>query len=67
MTAAQFEELTPAEAEDLLRTRLRRFLDAGADPSGALLLAAQVDIGIEPVLELLAQGCPATLALRILL
>jgi hypothetical protein len=67
MTAAQFEKLTAAEAEDLLRTRLRRFLDAGADPSGALLLAAQVDIGIEPALELLAQGCPAMLALRILL
>jgi hypothetical protein len=67
MTAAQFEELTPAEAEDLLRRRLRRFLDAGADPSGALLLAAQVDIGVDAALALLAQGCPATLALRILL
>jgi hypothetical protein len=67
MTAAQFEQLTPAEAEGLLRFRLRRFLDAGADPSGALLLAAQVDIGLEPALELLSQGCPAILALRILL
>ncbi|HYX88388.1 MAG TPA: hypothetical protein VE753_03375 [Gaiellaceae bacterium] len=67
MTAAQFEELTPNEAEDLLRWRLRRLLDAGAEPTGALLLAAQVDIGLEPALELLAQGCSAELALRILL
>jgi hypothetical protein len=67
MTAAQFEELTPAEAEDLLRRRLRRLLDAGADPAGGLLLAAQVDIGIEAAVELLSQGCSAQLALRILL
>jgi hypothetical protein len=67
MTAAQFEDLTPAEAEDLLRWRLRRLLDAGADPAGGLLLAARVDIGLEPAMELLTQGCPATLALRILL
>jgi hypothetical protein len=67
MTAAQFEELTPAEAEELLRSRLRRFLDAGADPAGALLLAAQVDIGLEAAVELLSQGCSARLALRILL
>jgi hypothetical protein len=67
MTAAQFEDLTPAEAEDLLRWRLRRLLDAGADPAGALLLAAQVEIGIQPAVELITQGCSAQLALRILL
>jgi hypothetical protein len=67
MTAAQFEDLTPNEAENLLRWRLRRLLDAGADPAGGLLLAAQVDIGLEPAIELLSQGCPAQLALRILL
>jgi hypothetical protein len=67
MTAAQFEELTPAEAEDLLRSRLRRLLDAGADPAGALLLAARVEIGIGPAVELITQGCSAELALRILL
>jgi hypothetical protein len=67
MTAAQFEQLTPEEAEDLLRWRLRRLLDAGAEPAGALLLAAQVDIGIEPAVALLVQGCPAELALKILL
>ena len=56
MTAAQFEQLTPEEAEDLLRWRLRRLLDAGAEPAGALLLAAQVDIGIEAAVALLVQG-----------
>ena len=67
MTAAQFEQLTAEEAEGLLRWRLQRFLDAGAEPSGAVILAAQVDIGLEPAIELLAQGCSAELALRILL
>ncbi|HYX87917.1 MAG TPA: hypothetical protein VE753_00975 [Gaiellaceae bacterium] len=67
MTAAQFEHLTPGEAEELLRFRLRRLLDAGADPTGALLLAVQVEIGLEPAIELLKQGCSAEVALRILL
>jgi hypothetical protein len=31
--------------ECLLRQRLRRFLEAGADPGGALLLAAQIEVG----------------------
>ena len=67
MTAAQFEQLTSAEAENLLRYRLQRFLEAGADPTGALLLAAQVDIGVGAAIDLLAQGCTAELTLRILL
>jgi hypothetical protein len=66
VTAAQFEQLTTAEAEDLLRRRLRLFLDAGASPGGALLLAAQVEIPDEAALELLHRGCPAELVLRIL-
>ena len=55
------------ERKGYLLLRLRRLLDAGADPAGGLLLATQVDIGLEPAIELLHQGCPAELALRILL
>src|SRR6266536_5341450 len=67
VTAAQFEQLTSAEAEGLLRHRLREFLDAGAAPGGALLLAAQVEIELDAALGLLMQGCSAELTLRILL
>jgi hypothetical protein len=67
VTAAQFEQLTPTEVEGLLRHRLREFLDAGAAPGGALLLAAQVEIDVDAAIDLLSRGCSAELTLRILL
>ena len=66
MTAAEFERLTAAEAECLLRRRLRMFLAAGAAPCGALLLAAQVEVPETAAVELLRQGLSADLALRLL-
>lgn len=66
MTAAEFEFLTAAEAECLLRRRLRLFVDAGASPSSALLLAAQVEIPEEEALQLLERGLSGDLALRLL-
>lgn len=66
MTAAEFEHLTNHEAECLLRTRLHRFLAAGASPSHALLLAAQVEIAEEDVVQLLDEGFSAVLTLRLL-
>ena len=56
MTAAEFELLADAEAECLLRRRLRTFLAAGADPCEALILAAQVEVSEDAVVELLRQG-----------
>ena len=66
MTAAEFEQLTAPEAEGLLRGRLRSFLDAGAAPCEALLLAAQVEVAEGAALQLLQQGLSADLALRLL-
>ena len=66
MTAAEFEQLTAPEAECLLRARLRSFLDAGAAPCEALLLAAQVEVAEGAALQLLQQGLSADLALRLL-
>jgi hypothetical protein len=66
VTAAEFERLTAAEAECLLRRRLRLFLAAGAAPCGALLLAAQVEIAEDAAAQLLRQGLSADLALRLL-
>jgi hypothetical protein len=66
VTAAEFEQLTALEAECLLRGRLRSFLDAGAAPCEALLLAAQVEVAEEAALQLLQQGLSADLALRLL-
>jgi hypothetical protein len=66
VTAAEFELLTTPEVECLLRERLRRFLEAGADPTGALLLAAQVEISEDAAAAALEQGLSAQLALRLL-
>ena len=66
MTAAEFEHLTAAEAECLLRRRLHLFVDAGAPPCAALLLAAQVEIPAEAALELLERGLSVDLTLRLL-
>jgi hypothetical protein len=66
VTSAEFEHLSANEAECLLRRRLRLFLDAGAAPCGALLLAAQVEVAEEEALYLLRQGLSADLTLRLL-
>ena len=66
MTAAEFEQLTAAEAECVLRVRLRAFLQAGAAPCGALLLAAQVEIPADEAVRYLQQGLSAQLVLRLL-
>jgi hypothetical protein len=66
VTAAEFELLTAPEVECLLRQRLRRFLEAGADPSGALLLAAQIEVSEDAAVAALKQGLSAQIALRLL-
>lgn len=66
VTAAEFELLTTDEAECLLRRRLRLFLDAGASPCGALVLAAQVEVPEEEAVQLLRQGLSVDLTLRLL-
>jgi hypothetical protein len=66
VTAAEFEHLTVAEAEDVLRVRLRLFLSAGADLTGALRLAARVEIPQETASQLLRLGFPAETTLRLL-
>ena len=66
MTAAEFEHLTATEAECLLRGRLRLFLAEGAAPSGALLLAAHVEVADDAAVQLLRQGLSADLTFRLL-
>ena len=66
MTAADYERLTTAEAECLLRRRLNIFVNAGATPCAALLLAAQVEVSEQAAVELLEQGFSVDLTLRVL-
>ena len=66
MTVTEFEHLTAAEAECLLLRRLNIFVDAGAAPCAALLLAAHVEVPEQKAVQLLEQGLSADLALRLL-
>jgi hypothetical protein len=66
VTAAEFEQLTAAEAECLLCERLRLFVAAGAEPCEALLLAAQIEIDGKAIVQLLNEGFSADLTLRLL-
>jgi hypothetical protein len=66
VTAAEFELLTAAEAECLLRRRLHLFVNAGAPVCAALLLAAQVEVSAEEAVVLLEQGFSVDLTLRLL-
>jgi len=66
VTAAEFELLTAAEAECLLRRRLNLFVNAGATPCAALLLAAQVEVPEEEAVRFLEFGFTVDLTLRLL-
>ncbi len=40
---------------------------AGYDPAGAVELAARMDVDLHGAIQMLERGCPADLALQILL
>lgn len=67
MTAAQFEIIGEDEAEMILRWRFDELVRAGYDVGTALLLASHVEIDLHDASALARRGCPADIALRILL
>jgi len=66
MTAAQFELLGAAEAEELLRARFESLIWHGFPPGDALLLASHPDIELLDAIVLLQRGCPPDLVLVLL-
>ena len=66
MTEAEFDRLTDDQTVCLLRRRFRLFLDAGAEFSCALILAAQIEVDEEAAIQLLRQGLGVDLTLRLL-
>jgi hypothetical protein len=67
MTAAQFELLDEAQAQQILSWRFDALTRAGYDASDALVLATRVEIDLHVATDLLTHGCPVSTALRILL
>jgi hypothetical protein len=67
MTAAQFEQIGTAEADEVLRWRFDELVRVGYDTSDARVLAAHAEVDLHQAVELLRRGCPKATALLILL
>jgi hypothetical protein len=67
MPAAEIGTRDATEVERIERWRAEALERAGYEPRAARELAARLDIDLHIAADLLAQGCPQDLALRILL
>jgi len=66
MPAAE-AHVNESEIERIERWRAGELVRAGYDTSGAAAVAARHDIDLHVAADLIAQGCPPELALKILL
>jgi len=67
MTAAEAETRDGTEIERIERWRAEALERAGYEPRAAHEIAARLDVDLHQATDLLAQGCPQEIALRILL
>jgi hypothetical protein len=65
MSAVQ--EIIETESERVERWRAEELMRAGFDPAAAVGLAASLEVDLHSAIDLLERGCPADLAVRILL
>ena len=65
MTAV--EEIVETELERVERWRAEELMRAGYDPAAAADLASRLDVDLHGAIGLLERGCPAELAVQILL
>ena len=66
LTAAQFQTLGPASADELLRARFEALAEWGMPLADARAIAHAVDIDVVEAVVLLRHGCPGHLVLSIL-
>jgi hypothetical protein len=66
VTAAQFQTLEPASADELLRARFEALAEWGIPLADAHVIAQSVTVDIVEAVGLLHRGCPANLVLPIL-
>lgn len=66
MTAAQFQTLEPASADELLRARFEALAEWGIPLADAHAIAHHVSVDVLEAVALLRHGCPASLVLPIL-
>ncbi len=66
MTAAQFQTLLPAPADELLRARFEVLAEWGIALEDAYAIAHSVNVDVVEALALLRRGCPSSLVIPIL-
>lgn len=66
MTAAQFQTLAPAAADELQRARFEALAEWGFPLADARQIAGCVTIAIDEAIALVRHGCPAQLVPSIL-
>ncbi len=66
MTAAQFQTLEPASADELLRARFEALAEWGIPLVDACAIARHVNVDVVEAVALLRRGCPASLVVPIL-
>ncbi|MGD0273436.1 MAG: hypothetical protein ABSB96_06895 [Gaiellaceae bacterium] len=67
MTAANANVITESELDRIVRWRSEELERAGYSPDGSAALAARLDIDLHEAIDIVKRGCPAEIALRILL
>jgi hypothetical protein len=67
MAAANANVVTESELDRITRWRGEELERAGYPSEGAAALAARLDIDLHEAIDLVKGGCPAEIALRILL
>ena len=67
MPAADVKHPVENENERVARWRAQELERAGYSPDAAAKLAARSDVDLHQAIDLLTQGCPAEVALKILL
>jgi hypothetical protein len=67
MTVAEFETLAEQEAAEIMEWRFSQLTRGGFPTRDAIRLATRVDVDLHRAVDLVARGCPPSLALHILL
>jgi len=61
------DDIIETESERVERWRAEELMRAGFGPAAAVQLAAKLDVDLHSAIALLERGCPADLAVQILL
>jgi hypothetical protein len=67
MTAANTNVIIESELDRIVRWRSEELERAGYAPDGAAALAARLEVDLHEAIDLVKSGCPADIAVRILL